>query len=191
MKTKLLGFLVASALSLGSAHGVSLATSFIANNTTNIGLITTTASGSLANASGSLWIYSSSTNLTSIASSVTTRSAFEALLVLDPGAVRSNVSFTNGAVTSSGSVELGAVGNSVYVWIQSSDANSFGAYKRSATVPALGSIVMNSVAMNDLGVGTSVYSATGTSGFQLAFVPEPSAALLGMLGALGLLRRRR
>jgi hypothetical protein len=29
------------------------------------------------------------------------------------------------------------------------------------------------------------------SGFQLAAVPEPSAALLGALGALGLLRRRR
>ena len=48
---------------------------------------------------------------------------------------------------------------------------------------------MNSGTLTDLGVGTSTYSATGTSGFQL--VPEPSAALLGALGALGLLRRRR
>lgn len=191
MKTKLLGFLVASALSLGSAHAVSLTTSFIANNSNNIGLITTTASGSLANVSGSIWIYSSSTNLATVANTVTTRSAFEALLVLDPGAVRSNVSFTNGALTSSATTELGAAGNRVYVWIESADANSFGAYKQTATVPALGSVVMNSASMTDLGRGTSVYSATGTSGFQLAFVPEPSAALLGMLGALGLLRRRR
>jgi len=77
------------------------------------------------------------------------------------------------------------------VWMQSTDANSFGAFKQTATVPSLGSVVMNSGSMADLGVGTSVYSATGTSGFQLAFVPEPSTALLGMLGALGLLRRRR
>ncbi|MBJ7284451.1 MAG: PEP-CTERM sorting domain-containing protein, partial [Akkermansiaceae bacterium] len=43
--------------------------------------------------------------------------------------------------------------------------------------------------LTGLGVGTSVGSAVGTSGFQL--VPEPSAALLGALGSLGLLRRRR
>jgi len=193
MKSKLFGFFVACALSLGSAKGVSLATSFIANTTNNIGLITTTASGSLANVSGNIWIYSTSVNLTTLASTIDTRAEFEGLLLLDPGAVRSNVSFTNGALTSSGSVELGAAGNKVYVWIQSTDATSYGAFKQTAVVPSVGSVVMNSQSLSDLGVGTSVYSSTGTSGFQLAFapVPEPSAALLGMLGALGLLRRRR
>jgi hypothetical protein len=193
MKTKLFGLFAAFGLSLGSAEAVSLSTSLVANTANNVGLITTTASGSLANVSGNLWIYSSSVNLTSLAAAVDTRSEFEALLTLDPGAVRSNVSFTNGAVTSTGSIELGAVGNRLYVWVQSTDATSYGAFKQTATVPSLGGVVINSASLSDLGLGTSVYSATGTSGIQLAFapVPEPSAALLGMLGALGLLRRRR
>jgi hypothetical protein len=57
----------------------------------------------------------------------------------------------------------------------------------------VGALSLTSATLTDLGQGTSVYAATGTSGFQLASipVPEPSAALLGALGALGLLRRRR
>jgi|GEM_PF-5084234 len=194
MKTKLFGLFSAFVLTMATSKGAILATSLIANTTNNIGLITTSASGSLANVTGSVWIYSTSLDITaSQTTAVTTRAGFESLLTLsDPGAVRSNVSFTNGALVSSGNVEVGASGNHVYVWMQSADATSYGAYKQTALVPAVGSIVMNSGSMSDL-VGTSVYSATGTSGFQLAFapVPEPSAALLGMLGALGLLRRRR
>ena len=189
MKTKLIGLFFVAALSCQTASAVSLATSLIANTANNIGLITTLASGSLANVTGTAYIYSSSTQLTTIASTTTTRAAFESLLTLDPGAVRSAIAFTNGAVTSSGSVELGAVGNRMYVWMSSTDGTSYGAYK-GITVPSLGGIVMNSGTLTDLGVGTSTYAATGTSGFQLA-VPEPSAALLGALGALGLLRRRR
>ena len=40
-------------------------------------------------------------------------------------------------------------------------------------------------------VKTSNADATTTAGWQLAVVPEPSAALLGLLGAVGLIRRRR
>jgi MYXO-CTERM domain-containing protein len=192
MKTKLIGLFFVAALSCQTASAVSLATSLIANTATNIGLITTLASGPLTNVTGTAYIYSSSTQLASIPITTTTRAAFESLLTLDPGAVRSAISFTNGAVTSSGSVELGAVGNRMYVWMSSTDGTSYGAYK-GITVPSLGGIVMNSNTLTDLGVGTSTYAATGTSGFQLAYavVPEPSAALLGALGALGLLRRRR
>ena len=183
MKTKLIGLFFVAALACQTASAVSLATSLIANTASSIGLITT-----LANVTGTAYIYSSSTQLTTIASTTTTRAAFESLLTLDPGAVRSAIAFTNGAVVSSGSVELGAVGNRMYVWMSSTNGDYYGAYK-GITVPALGGIVMNSGTLTDLGVGTSTYSATGTSGFQL--VPEPSAALLGALGALGLLRRRR
>jgi hypothetical protein len=50
---------------------------------------------------------------------------------------------------------------------------------------------------NTGGTGTVVYTQTsftgfsGSAGFQLDVVPEPSVALLGGLGLLGLLRRRR
>jgi hypothetical protein len=55
--------------------------------------------------------------------------------------------------------------------------------------PATGTVIIGSIgsfddAANSLGVGAGVYST-------LELVPEPSAALLGALGALGLLRRRR
>jgi len=191
MKTKLIGLFFVAALSCQTASAVSLSTSLIANTSTNIGLITTLASGSLANVTGTAYIYSSSTQLASVDPiTTTTRAAFESLLTLDPGAVRSAIAFTSGLVTSSGTTELGAVGNRLYVWMSSGDGLSYGAYK-GIVVPALGGIVMNSGTLTDLGVGTSTYSAVGTSGFQLAYIPEPSAALLGALGALGLLRRRR
>lgn len=190
MKLKLIALAAITALSCGSASAVSLTTTFLANTSNNVGLITTLQTGSLTNVSGTLTIFSTSTNIVSVASSVNTLAEFAALLTADPGAVRTSVPFTNGALTSSAQTELGAVGNRIYVWIESNDGNSWGAYKGN-TVPSLGSVVINSAALTDIGAGTSVYSATGTSGFQLAFVPEPSAALLGAIGALGLLRRRR
>jgi hypothetical protein len=188
MKTKLVTLTVVTALACGAANAVTLATSFIANTANNVGLITTLQTGSLTNVSGSVTILSSTTVLSSLASSIDTLAEFVALLDT-PTTVRT-ASFSNGALTSSGSSELGAVSNRLYVWIESSDGLSWGGYKGN-TVPSLGSVVINSGAVTDLGQGTSVYSATGTSGFQLASIPEPSAALLGALGALGLLRRRR
>jgi hypothetical protein len=54
----------------------------------------------------------------------------------------------------------------------------------SATTPAVVTIVGTGNA------GNSFSAATGT-GYNLQFVPEPSSALLGLLGVAGLLRRRR
>ncbi|MGL4400195.1 MAG: MYXO-CTERM sorting domain-containing protein, partial [Luteolibacter sp.] len=155
------------------------------------GLITTTQTGSLTNATGRVYLYSSLVDLTS-ATGVTTRAGFESLILGDSLTSLSvrNVAFTNGAVASNLNSELGAVGNRLYLWIESGDATSYGAYK-GVQVPALGTLSINSGSVSDLGVGTSVFSSTGTSGYQLAFVPEPSAALLGAVGLLGLLRRRR
>lgn len=191
MKTKLLVLALVSAVVTGTASAASLTTTFISNSSNNVGLITTTQSGSLANVTGTLTIFSSSTNLLAAnVTGVTTLSQFAALLATDPGSVRS-VGFTNGALTSSAATEVGASGNRMYVWMQSTDGNSYGAFKGNALVPSVGAISLTSATLGDLGIGTSVYSATGTSGFQLASVPEPSAALLGAIGALGLLRRRR
>ena len=191
MKTKLIGLATVFALTCTSSHAVTLTTLLIASTTNNIGLVTTLKPGTLTNVTGTAYIYSTTTNLTTLDPTVTkTRALFESLIAADPGAVRSAIAFTNGAMTSSGSTELGAVGNRLYVWMSSADGTSYGAYK-GVQVPALGTLSINSGSLTDMGVGTSVYSATGTAGFQLAYVPEPSAALLGALGALGLLRRRR
>lgn len=199
MKTKLIGLVVASALSCGSASAVSLATTLIANTSSNVGLITTLQGGSLAPVDGTAFIYASSTELAaSQMTGVVTRAQFELLFVNDPGVVRSNIAFTGGAVTSPGSVELGAVGNKTYVWMSASNGLSWGAFQGPA-VPSLGAVTLNSASMTEDLIGTSTFAGTaGTtsgpqtaSGFQLASVPEPSAALLGAIGALGLLRRRR
>ena len=192
MKTKLFSMVVVAALSSGAANAVSLATTFIANTSNNVGLVTTLVTGNNVAATGVGYIYSTSTNLSALnVSSVTTRAAFEALITNDPGVVRSSIAFTSGAVTSTGSVNLGAVGNIVYLWLQTTDASNIGLYKDASVVPSVGAVTINSATMNDL-IGTSNYTASGTSGFQLApAVPEPSAALLGAFGVLGLLRRRR
>lgn len=119
----------------------------------------------------------------------------------NPGIVRSTT-FANGALTSTGSVQLGNSGNKTYLFLVAESAGfitGIGAYKGS-NVPTSGSVTFNpTFATDGEGVGTSVLSAAivgppaqPISGFQLAAaVPEPSAALLGALGALGLLRRRR
>lgn len=191
MKPKLIA--LALALSCGAANAVTLTTTFIASTANNVGLITTTQSGSLANAVGTINIFSCSTDL--LAENlvgVTTLAGFDALLANDPGLVRAAVAFTNGTLLSSAATNLGDAGNRIYVWIDAGadETRSWGAYK-GVLVPAVGALSLTSATLTDLGQGTSVYAATGTSGFQLASVPEPSAALLGALGALGLLRRRR
>ena len=124
----------------------------------------------------------------------------------DPGIVR-NATFAAGVLASTGSVDLGNSGNSTYLFLVAESGGfitGIGAYTGSA-VPTTGSVTFNpAFAADGLNVGTSVLSAATTanpptvpftqpvSGFQLAAaVPEPSAALLGALGALGLLRRRR
>lgn len=190
MKSKLIALAAITALSCGAASAVSLTTTFIANTANNVGLITTMQTGSLTNVTGTLTIFSTSTDIVALNNEVDTLAEFAALLTADPGAVRSSVAFTNGILTSSAATELGAVGNRLYVWIQSNDGLSWGGYK-GITVPAVGGISMTSATLTNIGAGTSEDSATGTSGLQLKSIPEPSAALLGAIGALGLLRRRR
>lgn len=201
MKTKLIGLAVAGALSFGSANAVTLTTSLIANTANNVGLVTTLQSGSRTTVNGTAYIYSTSTDIVSLDPSlIDTRAEFEALITNNPGVVRSAISIVNGAITSSASTDLGAAGNRLYVWFSSNDGLSYGAYK-GIVVPSLGSVVINSASLSDIGVGTSVFTGTAgvssgantASGIQLAYaaIPEPSAVLLGALGALGLLRRRR
>jgi len=108
-------------------------------------------------------------------------------------------------MTSTGSVQLGNAANSTYLFLVSEASGiitGIGAYTGSA-VPNAGSVTFNPAFAGDsLGIGTSVLAAATTtpsvqpvSGFQLksavAAIPEPSAALLGAIGALVLLRRRR
>jgi hypothetical protein len=115
----------------------------------------------------------------------------------NPGVVRS-ANFTNGAITSGASSQYGSASNKTYLFLVAENGGfitGIGAYTGS-NVPATGSLTFNPAFCGDtLGVGTSVLTAASggqpISGFQLAAVPEPSAALLGALGALGLLRRRR
>jgi hypothetical protein len=118
----------------------------------------------------------------------------------NPGIVRSTT-FASGALTSTGSVQLGTSGNKTYLFLVAESAGFItviGVYN-GANVPTSGSVTFNPTFANDTAaVGTSVLAAATVgpvqpiSGFQLAAaVPEPSAALLGALGALGLIRRRR
>jgi hypothetical protein len=116
----------------------------------------------------------------------------------NPGVVRS-ANFTSGVITSAVSSQYGDATNKTYLFLVAENAGfvtGIGAYTGS-NVPATGSLTFNPAFCGDtLGVGTSVLTAASggqpISGFQLAAaVPEPSAALLGALGALGLLRRRR
>ena len=121
----------------------------------------------------------------------------------NPGIVRSTT-FTSGAIASGGTQEVGTAGNKSYLFFVAESGGfikAIGAYTGPNT-PGSGALTLNpSFAGDTLSIGTSVFAAvqgsgatlTNMSGFQLkaVTVPEPSAALLGAIGALGLLRRRR
>lgn len=65
--------------------------------------------------------------------------------------------------------------------------NEYFANPLGGAAPVIGTIgSFTGEPLPDLGAGSSTFST-----LQLAAIPEPSAALLGALGALGLLRRRR
>ena len=117
---------------------------------------------------------------------------FASKLGLDPGQVRGPLAFTNVAFTTTGASEVGVAGNKLYMLIVSNDASYIGAFQGIAA-PSLGTVVMNPATMTEDLLGTStLQSISGTkSGFQLVAVPEPSTALLGLLGFAGLMRRRR
>lgn len=140
---------------------------------------------------------------TALNSLITSQNTLDA--TTNPGIVRT-IAYASGALTSSGSVQLGNSSNKTYLFLVA-EAGGFitgiGAYT-GPNVPTSGSVTFTVTSAGDtLGVGTSVLAPATTqgvgvpftqviSGYQLAAaVPEPSAALLGAIGALGLLRRRR
>jgi hypothetical protein len=119
----------------------------------------------------------------------------------NPGIVRT-ANFTLGALATTGSIELGNTGNRTYLFLVAESGGvvqGIGAYAGSQ-VPSSGAVTFNPTFASDLGVGTSIFAAasgsgptaTNASGFQLlSAVPETSTTLLGALGALAMLRRRR
>ena len=218
MKIKLLSmFVAATAAFTATSNAVTVALAGVANS--SIGLITLDPDGSPAirdavsgraifvSVTDALTGVSSSMN-TLLASASTLPGAFDTALTAligatsstDPGVVR-NATFTNGIIASTGNAALGDIANKTYLFLVA-EAGGFitgiGAYT-GANVPSSGAVTFNPTNAGDsLGVGTSVLAAATVSpvqpisGFQLAAaVPEPSAALLGAIGALGLLRRRR
>ncbi len=206
MKIKILSAIVAVSAALTCAsNAVSVTLAGITND--SVGLITLSGSA----VSGSAYFISTTNTLTGVSASMETLLAsadstlaqFDAALAgligptssTSPGIVR-NVAFTNGLLSTSAAQEMGDIANKTYLFLVAENAgfiSGIGAYT-GANVPAGGAVIFNPTTAGDsLGVGTSVFAAgTPNSGFQLAAaVPEPSAALLGALGALGLLRRRR
>lgn len=204
MKNKSFAILATLAFSHGMANAVTLATNIFANATT-AGLVTTTLDGTPAaprsTVSGSAYLYSSSVQITALqVTTVTSRAQFEELLITNGGTALRTTTITNGAITplsgTDANLDVGAAGNNVYVWMQNTAGTTYGLFQ-SADVPNLGSLNITPTSATGDWIGTSVLSAAGTdpvtpiSGWQLYSIPEPSAALLGALGALGLLRRRR
>lgn len=121
--------------------------------------------------------------------------------VVTVGAVANGV---NPSVLGGSFVGVGpATLNSAAVYFLVSDTATYSAATQVAVVRAATQLFPNpvsgsgsvSVTSSLVGltevVGTKVDAPTGFDYVQLVAVPEPSAALLGMLGALGLLRRRR
>jgi len=201
MKSKIITTLIAAAMFGGVANAATIAVTVIANNTSTIGNITAGASATLL--TGSAYVYVSSTELTasqftSFSTTYTTvadaKTGFEALLASGTSTALRSPTFTSGIIASPGNLTL-TPGDKSYVFFASGDY--FGIYQGS-NVPGSGAVTINPATNIEDLVGTStvqlIPSTTTYSGFQLvqlAPVPEPSAALLGMLGALGLLRRRR
>jgi len=207
-KTKLAAIMIAATVAMsGVSSAVVLSLNAFANG--SVGLIG--LQGNTAQAGRAIFITSTTdisgaifSNLNSLLAGVspTTSATFNAALAAaiggtsatSPGIVRT-ANFAAGAISSLGNTELGAVANNTYFVLVSETAgnvNGFGAYRGTA-VPSLGAVTFNPTnAQDGIGIGTSVL-ASGV-GFQLApvvIIPEPSAALLGAIGALGLLRRRR
>jgi hypothetical protein len=207
-KTKLAAIVIAATAAMsGVSSAVSLSLLGFAN--TSVGLIT--LEGATGQSGRAIFIATTADINTSIFNNLnpllvagTTSAQLNTALATaigttsgtSPGIVRT-FNFSGSAMSTTGSVELGAIGNNTYLVLVSETGglvNGFGAYT-GADVPSLGSVTFNPANAGDsIGIGTSVFAGPAgpaASGFQLAAVPEPSAALLGALGALGLLRRRR
>jgi MYXO-CTERM domain-containing protein len=187
--------ILAVAVLVTFATAQAVTTTLVAVTNTTLGFVTQGASN--IRVSGDLYLYSSPTNLSpssldGILTAANPVEFFASLLGFGPGQVRGPVAFTNGAVSSSGFVDVGAVGNSLYMFIMSTDGSYIGAFQ-GPSVPPIGAVVFNSGTITEDLLGTSdLQSISGTnSGFQLVAVPEPSIALLGLFGVAGLIRRRR
>lgn len=189
MKSKLFAIGVVGALLCGAANAVVITVT--AQASTAAGLVTTGTGASATLVSGTARIYSTTTDLTALdVASITTETAFVQLLT-SPLTIR-NLTVTSGAFSATGSTEAGTLANRTYLFISSTDGNSIGIFK-GANVPNTGALTFTPAAISQDFKGTSVVQTINgfNSGWQLVAIPEPSSALLGMLGALGLLRRRR
>lgn len=194
MKLKIASALLACLAFGGLANAATISVAVIANNTGTIGNITAGASATLL--TGTAYVYVTTTELAAAdfvsfdpATTAAAKTSFEALLA-SPTPLRTSA-FTNGVIASTGNLSLNP-GEKTYVFF---DAGSYYGIYQGNNVPSSGAVTINPATnLEDLKGTSSVQSFSGTtSGFQLVpiAVPEPSAALLGMLGALGLLRRRR
>jgi hypothetical protein len=91
---------------------------------------------------------------------------------------------------------LGLAEKAVSIWVTNgSDQNAVLTHSSiqflaDSTIPNSNSITIEAAELNAFTFRLGSYDAVGDS-IVLAGVPEPSAALLGAIGALGLLRRRR
>lgn len=179
---------------LESAQAVTIGLTGIAN--TSAGLVTERFSSTLA--SGNVYFFSSATDLSrsdmdtvEFAQSLDPVALFASKLGSDPGQVRGPVAFTNGTFATSGAVEVGPVGNHLYMFILST-RGFFGAFQN-INAPASGTVVLNPTTMTEDLLGTSTLLSIGgvNSGYQLTNIPEPSTALLSLLGIVPLIRRRR
>jgi hypothetical protein len=220
MKKILLSIALASVCSSSSLHAVTINLAGIANTTNNIGLITNstrtaTFSGRAIFVSVTNQLTGVSTSLDALLTTTSTSSAtFDSTLAsliastnptlastTNPGIVRS-VNFTNGVLSTTGNQEMGSIGNRTYMFLVAESGGfvqALGAFT-GVNVTSPGTVTFNSSFAGDsLGVGTSVFAAatagppaTVASGFQLvSAIPETSTSLLGAIGALALLRRRR
>lgn len=124
------------------------------------------------------------------------------------GAAQSDTGKINGSVTATSPTSLNTKVIHLAVWADGSAsydaANSWAIVRTTANtafpanVANAGSTTFNAALGSNLALVTSKGASTPSltdnesiSGNSIVLVPEPSAALLGALGALGLLRRRR
>ena len=124
------------------------------------------------------------------------------------GAVQSDTAKINGSVTATSPSSLNTKVIHLAVWADGSAsydvANSWAIIRTTANtafpanVANAGSTTFNAALGTNLAIVTSKGASTlsltdneSISGNSIVLVPEPSAALLGAFGALGLLRRRR
>lgn len=118
--------------------------------------------------------------------------ALAGLIGADPTGIVLNETFAAGTfffnTGTSGGTEVGPVDNNTYIFLVAetgSNVDGIGAYQ-GGDVVALGSIIYSPA-----GTTAALGSTTGDAFNLAAAVPEPSIALLGAFGVLGLLRRRR